>query len=366
MFKILLLILVFIIFFLFYFYIHIFLENTLLKSYNFYIKNKKSQYLYTSILIVIPIIFLLICFFTNENLYTLFYTIYLTYIGILMYSLIFTFILKIIELKFHFSKFFYKLSIFILPLLISIYGLLNSQINNIENITLEYPYLSSNLKIAHLTDIHLGVIYKKGAINKITDILIENNPDIIVITGDLSDGSLTIQPSWFDSFEKLYYRNISILYITGNHEEIYNKNKILNVIKEVPYITYIGSELKLIKNNFQFIGIDYEDFDVIKKAKELLKNVKKKYFNILLYHIPKIKPKDLNEIGIDLMLSGHTHGGQLFPHQIFVYLLMKCFNGLYKYNDSNYIYVSSGVNTALIPMRILSKSKIVFITVKGK
>ena len=86
---------------------------------------------------------------------------------------------------------------------------------------------------------------------------------------------------------------------------------------------------------------------------------------ILLYHVPKVSLEDLNEIDIFLMLSGHTHAGQIFPFNILAWIFNKYFCGLYNYKNSNYVFVSSGYGTALVPMRIFSTKMIGIINIKG-
>ena len=69
------------------------------------------------------------------------------------------------------------------------------------------------------------------------------------------------------------------------------------------------------------------------------------------------------------MLCGHTHGGQLFPFNIFAYFFNKCFKGLYSTTDEKnprFVYVSEGVNTAMIPMRVGSHRIFGLITIEGE
>ena len=90
----------------------------------------------------------------------------------------------------------------------------------------------------------------------------------------------------------------------------------------------------------------------------------------MLYRVPKMKPKKLNECGAFLMLAGHTHGEQVFPMQLFSFLGNKCYKGLYSFtnkqtNSNSYVYVCEGVGAALLPMRTCSRSVIGEITIYG-
>ena len=97
------------------------------------------------------------------------------------------------------------------------------------------------IKIAHLTDLHLGANYQHAFVIRIVNkIRKEIHPDIVVITGDLADGSLRVQTEWLQLFN---YLNVPILYITGNHEKIHGKDPLLAVIKENTKIHYIGNSV---------------------------------------------------------------------------------------------------------------------------
>jgi predicted MPP superfamily phosphohydrolase len=216
---------------------------------------------------------------------------------------------------------------------------------------------NNGIKICHLTDLHLGAIYQRNYVQKVINI-IKNiiKPDLVVITGDLFDISYTPMVENIEPFDEL---NIPILYITGNHEIMIGKNDVLNVLNRTK-IKNIGNELSpYIFENINFIGLDFET--KIEKLKEM--KYDKSMFNVILNHVP-ISPKDLPPYDIDLFLCGHTHGGQTFPFNVLTLLNAKCYVGLYEFLN-RYVYVSSGLGTALIPMRIGSKSVISIINVKS-
>ena len=88
--------------------------------------------------------------------------------------------------------------------------------------------------------------------------------------------------------------------------------------------------------------------------------------NILLYHVPTLVPDELEKYNIFLFLAGHTHGGQIFPLGIFAYFANACFSGLYSdKTNTHFIYVSEGVNNAVIPMRVGSSRIFALITIEG-
>ena len=246
-----------------------------------------------------------------------------------------------------------------LPIIISIYGAINARMIKIEKevIIKSSKYKNNNgIKICHLTDLHLGAIYQRNFVQKIINIIKNNiKPDIVVITGDLFDSSYAPLIENIEPFDEL---NIPILYITGNHEIMIGKKDVLNVLNKTK-IKNIGIDLDpYIFKDINFIGLDFET--KIEKLKEI--KYDKNMFNVVLNHVP-ISPKELSLYDVDLFLCGHTHGGQTFPFNVLTLLYAKCYVGLYEFLN-RYVYVSSGLGTALIPMRIGSKSAISVIKVE--
>jgi hypothetical protein len=116
-----------------------------------------------------------------------------------------------------------------------------------------------------------------------------------------------------------------------------------------------------------FIGIDYSDSR--KEISSKLERIKlnKNKTNILLYHAPMFKLRDLEKKGICLHLAGHTHDGQIFPFSLLVRLLYRYTKGLYKSKsgDSS-VFVSSGTGTWGPPMRLGSYNEISLINLRKK
>ena len=351
---------IFVLFFLI--FTHIFIEISILNLYKF---KKPNQF---KLIIINIIFFSLIIFvtflfkFINKYLFGLCYAILGTYFGIYVYCLFFTILNYILSKFFKIKKFISKLLIFIFPLLIIIFASYYNTIIHLKEVIYYYPNLKENITIALLTDLHIGAIYKTGEINRILNKIKETKVDIIVITGDIVDSSDKIFSEYFSPFNKL---NIPILYITGNHEQYYGKSEAIKELNKNNLIHLDGKNY-LFKNSVNFIGADYEHFNVIDYVKKINNNTDINIPNILLYHVPNVKPKDLKEANIFLMLSGHTHGGQVFPFHFFSNLRVKCFVGNYKYNDNNFVYVSPGIGTTFMPLRLLSKSSIILVKIQKK
>ena len=317
------------------------------------------QYLLPIIIIIIFIILILLTVKTSDLLYSYIYTIFGLYLGYIFYifqiSVILRIILSFIDLP-------ESLSIgllYTLPFIICIYGIINALKTKIENINLKYPGYNGKIRILHLSDIHLGAIHQKGSVIKIINEIQELVPDIVVITGDMADGSLKVKYEWLIPFNNLA---IPILYVTGNHEEMNPKEDMIKLINQTN-IKYIGRHERFKYKGVCFIGEDF-GHDLRKCLIDI--NQEKGVPNVLLYHVPNILPDELAKYNIFLLLAGHTHGGQIFPLGLFAYLANECFSGLYSdKTNSHYVYVSEGVNNAVIPMRVGSSRIFPLINIEG-
>jgi len=336
------------------FVVFIFYKFILFKSLTFF------GFLYPLISFGILGILTYFSFLINEYIYSLFYLITMLYAGFLLNCLNFDFIFILLLLFCSLNNFLINLIILIVfPILLSIYGYYHAKNPIVERITLKYKGFNNKKTILHLSDIHLGAIYKKEFIEKIVAKINELNPNVVVITGDFADGSLQVKTEWIKPFDSL---TIPILFITGNHTAMHGKDKLLKTIEEtnIKYIGNINYEVE----GINFIGIDYE-YNIRRRLQELSPYIKNNIPNVALYHIPLIKPEELKNYNIFLLLTGHTHGGQVLPLQIFAYLANQCFSGLYEWNK-HYIFVSTGIGTAGMPMRIGSNAVYSLITIEDE
>ena len=350
------------------FFLHVYIINILSDIYQ--TKEKiTSKILYYEI-IKYSLIYISIFIFSwilSNLLYSIIYFISFTYLGLIIYISLFCALYQIIIKLIQLSPFISKIITIVIPVIITIYSLIKAQILYLQEESIVYDGYNDSIKILHVSDMHLGAIYQKNSVEKLVKVINQQYPDVVVITGDISDGSSKVESDWMEPFNKIS-DNIEVLYITGNHENLYGKNEIISEITKIRKIKYIGNSDEIIQiKGINFIGVDYEYKDAIKRVKNIInKNGIQNGINVLLYHIPNISLQDLYKAGIFLMLAGHTHGGQIFPFTILAWLGNKYFTGLYSNNNKNYIFVSSGYGTALTPMRFFTKKMIGIINIKGR
>ena len=181
--------------------------------------------------------------------------------------------------------------------------------------------------------------------------------DFIVITGDIIDGDMFDNKITLDILSPFKDSKYDIYYVSGNHEEFTDKNRLFSFLEKVGII-HLDNKIKILeKYKINLIGIDY-DKNYKKIKNELIPDLCSKaskndnYINVALCHIPFFKAKDLKKYNIFLFLCGHTHGAQMIPAKNTV------FCGLYSYLDKYFVYCVSGVGNSGPPLRTFSRANI--------
>lgn len=208
-----------------------------------------------------------------------------------------------------------------------------------------------DIKILHISDLHLNQVMREDKIKLILDVYKKEKPDIVISTGDLVDGNVRNKESYI-SLLKMINPPLGKYAILGNHEYYADVNQAIDFTEKSGFKILRDSVLSI--GNIAMIGVDdieAERFKIRKLVPEyiLFNQIEKDKFIIFLKHQPDLDYKLIGKF--DLMLSGHTHGGVLFPIK---YILRKIFvtdYGFLKIGDS-FIYVSRGVGTGGPPIRI--------------
>ena len=257
-------------------------------------------------------------------------------------------------------RFFLKIKPFTAGVLIitivalaTIYSFINAQFIHIKKLTIPG---NTDLNVVQFYDIHLGSV-SGNFLERVIDKTNTLNPDLILITGDLVDNHNKKTQKALEALKNL---KAPTFFVTGNHERYVGPAKVINSLK--------AANVKALRNqltNFgeiQIIGIDANtDKNNIEQVIQKL-NMDSSRFCILISHHP-VELETLSLAGVDLALSGHTHGGQIFPFNYVVRLSHKYLSGLYKHNGT-YLYVTSGTGTWGPRMRLGSRSEIVLIKIK--
>ena len=231
----------------------------------------------------------------------------------------------------NYSYLFGLLSLFVILILTLISFYYGSKIFTKE-LNINSNKLQKKHSFIYISDIHLGSNNKKHLIKIISKIK-NFEFDFVLIGGDLIDSS----KADLNSLTLFKHLDCPIYFVTGNHEYyIKNSNDFIRNLNQYN-IQHISNNSKFF-DDINLIGID-DNLSNDKQIEIVNNNVKKESFNLLLVHKPSIWLNIRNNI--DLMLSGHTHNGQIFPFNYIVRLQFKFKYNLYNYNNAN-LYVSSG------------------------
>jgi predicted MPP superfamily phosphohydrolase len=263
---------------------------------------------------------------------------------------------------------------FILTLVISFIliagGFLNALMPRVKNYDITISKSAGdlkNLKIAAVSDIHLGSIIRKRSIKKLSEILKKLEPDLVLLLGDIVDGE--IGPVLRDDLLKYFTCpecTDGLYAITGNHEFIggakrtipYIESKGIKILKDEVVTIDGGIQLigRLDRDSRRFYGQERKTLSELVVSTDTSKPV------ILLDH----QPFDLGESerqGIDLQLSGHTHNGQMWPLNYLTRKIFELSYGYMKRGKTHYI-VSSGFGIWGPRVRSASRSEVLLINIK--
>jgi predicted MPP superfamily phosphohydrolase len=226
-----------------------------------------------------------------------------------------------------------------------------------------FSHSISSLKIVQLSDLHLHKKVKLDYLKSLVEKINALSPDLVVFTGDIiqtPSKNILEQLQVFKNFDAPTY------YVTGNHDIFYGSVPLKKTLEDNGVICLDNDVVKLNINgeNIQLVGISdrYSFAKGIKRPiKELYASLDKDMFTLLLAH----QPKDISHIKdtrIDIQLSGHTHGGQVFPFNYLVRLVQPYFRGLYTHNKT-LLYVTSGLGYWGVGFRYKVQSEIPVIRV---
>ena len=232
------------------------------------------------------------------------------------------------------------------------------------------------LKIVHLSDIHYGSTINEKELNNIVDKINEIKPDIVVLTGDLIDNRIAFDKDIIINCLSKIEANLGKYAISGNHDlplddfnYIVKESGFTNLDNNYDLIYYKSNEPIIISGigyDGEDVGIKTEQFD--KYISELEVDDIKPIYSILLIHEPDtVDNLDLNKY--DLVLAGHSHGGQVrLPFVGAIYKpdgAKNYYEEYYKLNNTD-LYISSGLGTSMYKFRLFNKPSINFYRITNK
>jgi len=215
-------------------------------------------------------------------------------------------------------------------------------------------------RIVQLSDMHIGLDIRREFVEECVARTNALHPDLVVITGDLVDREIKYLAAELEPLKALRSR-FGTFFITGNHEYFHGVESIVAHIRDGLGITVLDNKSVRIADRFNLVGVN----DLISKRMGVMPYDVEAAFagcdpslkTIVLAHQPK-STKIMQHKDYDLMLSGHTHGGQIFPFGLLVMIDQPYLAGLYRVDGKKQIYVSRGTGYWGPPLRVLAPSEI--------
>jgi uncharacterized protein len=245
----------------------------------------------------------------------------------------------------------------------SVYGIVNARYIRVRRVTVRLdrlPDVWRGRTALVASDLHLGNINGVRFAQRIAEMARKLNPDVIFIPGDLFDGTKADPDKLAAPLYALAPPH-GTYFVSGNHEEFGGSSHYAEALRRAG-IRVLDNESTEV-DGLQVVGVPYSESTSPIRLRHFLMSLRLDAgaASILLQHVPNRLPI-VDEAGVCLQLSGHTHGGQIFP---FSWVTRRAF-GKFTYGLQNFgslqVYTSSGAGTWGPPMRVGTHPEIVLLT----
>ena len=248
----------------------------------------------------------------------------------------------------------------------TLWGALQANSFVVREQVIEIPGLKRPVTVMHISDVHLGHHRGREYLQQVVDATNQRAPDLVAITGDLVDADVAITAAFLAPLSRLA---APAFFVGGNHENYTNAPLAVRLVAQQG-VRVLHNE-RVESHGLQLVGLDYmnadeESVDLHPSAdprtiKATLQNLALAPGtpSVLLHHSP-VGVAYAEAAGFDLMLSGHTHGGQFFPNTLLAALIFPFNHGLYRQGKLQ-VFVTAGAGTFLQRFRLGSSNEIVLL-----
>jgi predicted MPP superfamily phosphohydrolase len=220
-----------------------------------------------------------------------------------------------------------------------------------------------DFSIVQISDLHIGGLIDTAFIQSSVQKINALKPDIVFMTGDLIDTAIQHIEDAVRKLDDISAKH-GVYYILGNHEYFHEPEKIIKFMKSTNIKLLLNENVIIDALKLNVVGvtdrIGYRTNILVPDIDKAFKGINPSYQTILLAHQPKFV-EELGNYKPNLILSGHTHGGQIWPFEYLVRLQQPYVKGLHKLQNGSYIYVNSGIGFWGPPMRLASQAEIAYI-----
>jgi hypothetical protein len=249
------------------------------------------------------------------------------------------------------------------------HGLAAPQVKRVEIALRRWPRALDGFRIVQISDVHIGPLLDRRFAAAVTERVNALAPDLVAVTGDLVDGSVARIGAQVEPFRALRAPH-GVYFVTGNHDFYSGADSWVVRVREFGWRALRNERVSIGAGDarFDLAGVDDvhgrliepgtgEDVDRALAGRDAERPV------VLLAHDPSTFHR-ASQRGVDLQLSGHTHGGQIWPFRYLVRLSVPWVAGLHRRGVS-LLYVSNGTGFWGPPMRIAAPSEITEIVLRA-
>ncbi|MGH7857535.1 MAG: metallophosphoesterase [Candidatus Binatia bacterium] len=231
-----------------------------------------------------------------------------------------------------------------------------------------WPQALDGFRIVQLSDLHVGPMRGRRFVEAVVSRTNALDPDLVAVTGDIVDGDVESLAAELAPFSALRSRH-GAFFVTGNHEYFSRADPWIGCLRELG--------LRPLRNERVAVGDDGASFDLAgvddhyarhfggdhgEDLERALEGRDASRAVVLLAHNPSIFDRAA-ELGVDLQISGHTHGGQIWPFHYLVRLVVPYVAGAYHRHRSQ-LYVSRGTGFWGPPLRLFAPAEITEIVIR--
>ncbi len=237
----------------------------------------------------------------------------------------------------------------------------------VERVTVKLARLPAGMApftVAQISDLHVAMMLRRPYVEQVVRQVMALEPQLIVLTGDLMDGSVAALADDIAPLGQLK-APYGVFGITGNHEYYSGAEPWMAALQALGIAPLRNARVHIAApgGGFDLAGIDDPAGRMQGGGADLVKALQgrdAKQELVLLAHQPKLLDQAVGH-GVGLMLSGHTHGGQIFPFGLLVKLAQPFLAGLHRRGDTQ-VYVNRGTGYWGPPLRLGAPAEITLLT----
>ena len=239
------------------------------------------------------------------------------------------------------------------------------EVVRVRIVTDRLPASVPSLRIAQITDLHLGLIHRNDKAREVAAIVAREHPDLFVSTGDLVDGQLDGVSELAEILQGIPAPRGKFA-VLGNHEYYAGIDRAIAFTRKSGF-TVLRGESVTVDDAVRIAGVDDPAGARFGRTggtgeAAILGNPADGRFTLLLKHRPQLDPATGGKF--DLQLSGHTHHGQIFPFRLLTRLVFPLLAGDHPVPGGGILHVSRGTGTWGPPMRFLAPPEITVVDIE--